>query len=165
VDEVRLVGRNDRMERDLYLSIAHDLRTWAPDLSALRPFAAFCALDADAEDDKTLAALASRLMAAGCHHVCAWGPDCERVHDIVDGTWIRENPASAALPVDAWDPSYVMTTWHDDEPLDEALWFAVFSAYVDEHDLSKLLAVASPQYAEHIERLLADTEQLSEDVT
>ena len=103
-------------------------------------------------------------MAAGCHYVCAWGPGCVRVHDITDLTWSRENPESANLPVGAWDETYVATTAHDGETIDEALWFAIFLAHVDEHELRNVLAVTSPRYAEHVERRLADSEQLSDEV-
>ena len=164
MDAVRLIGRNDRMDRNLYLSVAHDLTTWSPDLSGLRPFVACCALDADEEDVGTLEAFASRLMAAGCYYVCAWGPGCEGVHDIVDEVWVHENPESAKLPASAWVENFVLTTQHDDETLDEALWEAIFNAFSAEHDLSTVLVVASPQYAAHVERRLADTEQLSCDV-
>ena len=172
MDEVRLVGRNEQASRDLYLSVAPDLKSWSPDLTVLPgAFVALLALDADAEDDETLEALASRLMAAGCHYVCAWGPGCKRVHDTVDLIWNRENPdpptlpkRSSVYPSYAWDEAFVMTTAHDREPLDEALWFAVFNTYVDEHELSSVLALVSPPYAEHVERRFADSELLDRDV-
>ena len=129
------------------------------------PFAALCALDAENEDDETLEAFVSRLLSATCYYVCAWGSECERVHDMVDLVWIRENPESAKLPVGAWDDAYVTTTQHDDEALNDALWFAIFNTHSAEHHLATVLAVASPQHAEHVERRLADTEQLSRDVT
>lgn len=66
MEALRSTGRNERIERNLFLSVAHDLKSWSPDLSPQPPFVALCALDADTEDDQTLEAFASRLMAAGC---------------------------------------------------------------------------------------------------
>ena len=56
-----------------------------------------------------------------------------------------------------------MTSWHDDEPLDEALWFAVFVAYNDP-GVESVVAITSQDYAEHVERRFADVEQLNRDV-
>ena len=161
---MRLVGRDEQMGRDLYLSVCDDLRTWSPDLTRLPPFVALCAFDADTEDDQTLEAFASRLMAAGCYYVCAWGSGCERVHDLVDDVLIRENAESAKLPAETWDETFVMTTWHERDTLDEAVWYAIFTAISDEHENSTVLAVASPRYADQVERRLTDTERLSLDV-
>jgi len=33
--DIRLVGRNDREKKDLYLSVVDDLRSWALDLSLI----------------------------------------------------------------------------------------------------------------------------------
>lgn len=53
--------------------------------------------------------------------------------------------------------------WHQRDTLDEALWYAV-SAFSDEYGYSTVLVVASPQYAEQVERRLVDSEQLDHDV-
>jgi hypothetical protein len=55
--------------------------------------------------------------------VCAWGPDCERVHDIVDEERDARNPNG---------PGVVMTTWHEDESLTEALWFVLAATTPDD---------------------------------
>jgi len=181
VDQVRLVGRNEQTQMDLYVSVAHDLKAWSPDLTRLRPFVALLAMDAETEQGETLELLASDLMAAGCHYVCTWGPGCVWLHNVVDDVWIRENPESAALLGRNWfpwewargrravrrralDDAYVTTTAHEDDSLDEALWFAVFNTYAEGHDLSSVLAVVSPQYAEHVERRFADSAGLNRDV-
>ena len=155
MDEVRLVGRHERTERDLYVSVAHDIKTWSPELTRLRPFVALLAMDADTEENETLELLASHLIAAGCHYVCTWGPGCERMHDVVDEVWHRVNSDLAALPADAWDERDVMTTWHERESLDEALWYAIFLAHLEEHEFSSVVAVVLPASAEDVERRFA----------
>ena len=55
----------------------------------------------------------------------AWGPDCERVHDIIDEEDIGPNPPPTMDRV-------VMTTWHDDKSLAEAIWFVLHNSWPDE---------------------------------
>ena len=56
------------------------------------------------------------LLNRGAVYVCCWGTDCERVHDAIDTAAIARNPSC--------DP-VVMTTWHDEEPLAKAVFFAL----------------------------------------
>ena len=47
--------------------------------------------------------------------VAVWGPQCELTHDLIDEMGVG----------DGSDPSrFLMTSWHDDETLDEAREFA-----------------------------------------
>lgn len=81
------------------------------------------AWDATGASVETIELLARHLIADGCVYICAWGADCKRVHDIFDET-------DMALRLDA--DAIVMSTWHDDEPLSEAIWFALNCAWPDE---------------------------------
>jgi hypothetical protein len=82
----------------------------------------FLATGAQGLDAKRLGEPAARLLKMGLAYLCAWGPDCERVHDIFD-----EEDLARDLRGDLHD--MVMTTWHRDESLEEALWFFVHSAF------------------------------------
>ncbi len=82
------------------------------------PFVCLLAWDAASVGSDEISNVASRLLAAGCVYICTWGSDCSRVHDIFDET----------NSVRAPDGPWVMSTWHDGEPLDEALWFFLFCA-------------------------------------
>jgi hypothetical protein len=62
-----------------------------------------------------MARFSESLLSQGAVYLLCWGPDCERVHDIIDDTLIGE-----AEPIPRFDTS-IMTTWHDREPLDDAL--------------------------------------------
>jgi hypothetical protein len=58
---------------------------------------------------------------AGALYICAWGPDCEEVHESFD--------YASFLPEYGGElPFTLLTTAHHDEPLDEALWFAFYCA-------------------------------------
>jgi hypothetical protein len=85
-------------------------------------FGLFLALDAREIDSKRLGEPAARLLKRGLAYLCAWGPDCELVHDIFD-----EEDVARDLGRDTHD--VIMTTWHKDESLEEALWFFVHSAF------------------------------------
>src|SRR6185503_1791190 len=82
-------------------------------------FACFVACDATGVDASVLKKFAESLLDAGCVYFSVWGPDCERVHDIFDSACIQ-------------DSHVIMTTWHDDESLDDAQWFFVVNTIPDE---------------------------------
>jgi hypothetical protein len=99
--------------------------------------------------------IANWALAQGAVYLCAWGPDCERVHDIIDEVLVARNP-------DATDEDVIMTTWHDDETLEEALWFAVNSAYpagVYEGTCETLLAitVGNKDWGSQIAKILSES--------
>ena len=80
--------------------------------------------------------VASWLVASGCLYFIAWGVDCEAWHDAVDWT-VLEALDFGDIP----DDRFVMTTWHDKEPLSEALWFAGNCASHPEIDLADTVIV------------------------
>jgi hypothetical protein len=85
-------------------------------------FACLLAWDAQTASDESIAAVASRLLRAGCVYVCCWGPDCSRVHDLFDLAELELRP----------DGPWAMSTWHGAEPLSEALWFLLSCSWPDD---------------------------------
>ena len=65
------------------------------------------------------------LLKSGCLYVVAWGVECEVWHDTVDETNLEMFDFG-----DIPDDRFVMTTWHTDEPLSEALWFGGQCAFI-----------------------------------
>ena len=78
------------------------------------------AADTTHVEDPRLFAVCTALLRSGAGYACCWGPGCKRLHDMFD-------QASASLGVRA--DSVVMTTWDDDEPWEETLWFATNAAF------------------------------------
>ncbi|MGC3989417.1 MAG: hypothetical protein QM796_07015 [Chthoniobacteraceae bacterium] len=77
--------------------------------------------DARGVHTDTIARMAEWLLASGLIYVCVWGPDCERVHDIFDEVHAGDGRT---------EPSFtLMSTWHSNEPLEEAIWFFIMSAF------------------------------------
>ena len=81
------------------------------------PFVLLLALDASSLTAREITASARDLINSGLAYLCVWGPDSEQVHDLVDQEIRRQ--------IDQHDDkiSDIMTTWHGDEPLSEAVWY------------------------------------------
>lgn len=74
-------------------------------------FALFVACDATELSAELIEEFATYCIDRGLFWVSTWGADCERVHDTFDRVDIAQD---AQLGI-------VMSTWHHDEPLEEAL--------------------------------------------
>jgi hypothetical protein len=87
--------------------------------------ARYCLLlltDARLIESETLSRIASVLIESGLVYFCAWGPDCERVHDLFDEGSLEVDLALTGDDV-------IMTTSHAQESLDETLWYFVHSTF------------------------------------
>jgi hypothetical protein len=116
------LGHSEFGSRDLY---ALNLRHYKIPPDAFKEitghFIACLAIDGTEATDEEIKVIASDLIQAGCAYMCCWGPDCERVHDLIDLEDLDLHP------VGPWN----MTTWQNDVPLSEALWFSINSAWPD----------------------------------
>src|SRR5258706_6626352 len=73
-------------------------------------------------DEATIHRFAAMLLDAGAVYVCCWGPGCERLHDLLDDAVLfRQSPVS--------ESAVIMSTWHSDESLEDALFFALTAAW------------------------------------
>jgi len=154
----RWLGRS-RDRRDLYLAVVDDIRDWPSSVVRLPPrFVSVIALDTRDRSHKEVREFARKLLDQATGYVCSWGPDAGRIDTSFDLEFIAMEE-QGGLPV-----GFVTTSQHDDESLDEALWFAVFVAYASEVETASVLVVTEPQRADHVEARLRDPDQLSEDV-
>lgn len=132
------VGMDGVSERALLL-----LRSTSPEevptevVVGSRYFVALIVCDATAMPSENIAKCAQSLLKAGCVYFCCWGPGCERVHDIVDEQYLESGYSVQD------DESVVMTTWHNDESLEEATWFAVNVAFPDDRFFDECKAVVA----------------------
>lgn len=137
----------DLVEVNAYSAAADTVR----DLPAsARTFALLVLGDATGIPVDSLSALAEASMERGIYWLSAWGPDCGRVHDIFDEVAVGDGTTESVE---------VITTWHDDEPLGEALSFFWHSARPYEGQergpLMLVLAVADPNSAAEVRRRAA----------
>jgi hypothetical protein len=128
------------------------LSDWSWVYSSRSPFILFVAADASADDEVEIRRFAAEAVEAGCAYVCTWGDRCKFVHDVFD---------LASIDADR----LVMSTWHSDESLAEALYFALYNAWPDDdqfpntEDAPVVLAVDEP-WLTAVRRLVADQDEL-----
>ena len=92
------------------------------------------------------------LARSGCLYMLAWGTNCSTWDDSVDAANI-EQVQFDDIPED----QFIMTTWHADEPLNEAFWFAKHSAFHPVVDLERtvLLHISEIDNQEKLLRIYA----------
>jgi hypothetical protein len=156
--EIRLVGRAAASDRPLYfvrIEDVDDQPTCLPE--GVRPFVVFTALDARRASDERLKSFARTWLDFGCAWSCSWGPGSERVEFAFDQAEIAIEPFVTPWFTD----SLCVTTSHETESLDDALWFAVFGTSPSYGKYGALFAVVEKEWADEIEARLADSETWS----
>ncbi len=145
------------MERELYFTAVADVSSLPQSYSfPSRHFAALLVGDTTGVDPQSLGELSRRLLQSGCSYFCSWGPGCERAHDCFDAECL-------------FAPSVIMTTWHADERLDDALWYFLRTtfpddAYFDTTRSALAIVVGHPEWAEQVERRMRNISSLADDV-
>jgi hypothetical protein len=145
------------MGRRLYVSRAAEVDAWTTEFH--EPFVAFIALEGRPRTDEELSDLARSLIDAGCIYSVTWGPQANRVDLYMDLVTIEKEEA-AGLEIGGLN---VMTVDFQGDPLAEALWYAVHSAYSPSAEITALVAVVDDEFREEIERYLSDIARLDED--
>jgi hypothetical protein len=156
VPRPRLIGHNARFDRQIWLLDLDDLHTpfdWGELQN--QKFVCLSAVNATSIPTDELSVFCSRLIAFGCAYFCAWGPGCERVHDIMDELAVGDNPPETDL-------GCLMTTWHARESLAAAVDFFLTFTVPDEEfapsgcSFGLAVAIGSAEWASQIERHLRD---------
>ncbi len=80
--------------------------------------------------------LSAQLVAMDCRYMLAWGTDASSWDDSVDIAFISTDPN-----FDPPDDRHVMTTWHNDETIEDVVWFALMNTNFDAHDFHDYLAL------------------------
>ena len=119
-------------------------------------FTLLLAWDAPKLGQDEVAELFRPLVKRGLAYFCAWGNRCEEVHDAVDRCF-----AQLKIEGKESDP-ILMTTWHQDESLAEAVWFFKMLAMPSESyvraELERFaVAVGNPEWAREMESILLQT--------
>ena len=125
-------------------------------------FLLLLAWDAPDIEEEKLISLFRPLVDRGLVYFCAWGANCEAVHDAVDHADIER-----LHKPDDFD-HIIMTTWHARESLAKALWFfkacaLPLQAY-DPADCDRFaVAVGNPDWAAELEREVLATPHDADD--
>jgi len=98
---------------------------------ALLLFARDAALSADEQR-----ALSNAFVAQGCRYAVCAGLEPSSWDDSIDEAYLAMTPAG-----DARDPRFVMTSWHEDEPIEEVAAFFVGCTSFDDFVPARFLVV------------------------
>ena len=93
-----------------------------PDLKPFAPYRAVVVLQAEYSSEWQNE-VSDWLVRSGCLFMMAWGPNCSSWDDSVDWSNIEEFNFE-----DIPEDRFVITTWHENDPLDEVFWIAGFCA-------------------------------------
>jgi hypothetical protein len=118
-----------------------------PDLQHIRPLKAIVVVEENVSPEWRTSA-SEWLVEQGCLYMMAWGIDCSGWDDSVDWANIERFDYG-----DIPNEQFVLTTWHEREPLIEVFWFCRYAAM---HDVSLENAVII-----HISRVNKAAEMVS----
>jgi hypothetical protein len=90
-------------------------------------FRLFVAADVRDVEVQVLADFGAMALKNGMVYFCAWGPDCERFHDILDEVIVTDDLGKRHFAGPSAHDT-VMTTWHDKEALKDAVEFFTSAA-------------------------------------
>jgi hypothetical protein len=121
-------------------------------------FRLLVAADVNGASTQAISDFALSALKRGMIYFCSWGPGCERFHDVVDELIIGDDLSDQEFA----GPSrsdVVMTTWHDDKTLEEALDFLATcavptDAFAPDSDFRLVISVANQQWAAQAQKFL-----------
>ncbi len=109
-------------DRQLYLLDLHSSDEIPTTFDLGSPhFGCILVWDASRSNTQEVVSVVQPLIDAGCVYFCCWGPSCEWVHDTID----------TCDPYFESTGAVIMTTWHERDPLEEALWFFLNTMWPD----------------------------------
>jgi len=74
-----------------------------------------CVLDDTVSNEERIH-MCRQIVASKCRYACCWGTLCSHWDDSIDWSYIETDPTG-----DPPDETFIMTTWHDDKSLEEAM--------------------------------------------
>ena len=119
-----------------------------------RRFVLFVAADTVDDSYESLYNFGAAMVTGGLSHFCAWGPGCERLHDVVDDAFLE-------VGTDPDQEYTLMTTWHHDEPLTDAACFCLEHAvpdgtFADQCECTVFAVIGNEAWADQVEAAVRD---------
>jgi hypothetical protein len=120
-ESMERVGRSTAPDRELFIIELEDLQSFQIEQERLEGsrFVCFWVGDFTQLDCGEIARFARQCIEMGAVYFSIWGPGCSRAHDCID----------LACDLDETYETMIPTTWHDNEPLYEALYDSIFNAF------------------------------------
>lgn len=131
MNKIISIPQKDGLGRDLFYLFLPDFKEFPTHLELpSKNFGLLFACDVTSVKGEILLSWADNLIDNGLVYFCAWGKGSQETENAVDIACVEKKMRGE---VDDNNNGYfVMTTSHDDEPLNEALWFALNLSYPDE---------------------------------
>jgi hypothetical protein len=125
-------------------------------------FRLFVAADTTCCTTEEISEFANATLSKGMVYFCAWGPGCERLHDIVDEVVVEDDLKERKL-ASPGPHDVVMTTWHGKETLEEALQFFATCAvptdgYAENSSYRVVVSLANPEWESIARKFLKQTD-------
>lgn len=159
----RFIDKSE-FERDLIYTFAPNLSEVSKDKELFsKHFILFVACDFSKYTIDELSSFAEKMLDEGAVSISTWGKNCEKMHDIFDETLIyRKEVEKLGFP-------HIVTTWHEKDSLDEALWFALNTAFaVEEYEetckSTLIAAVGNEDWNKLLRFRLSDIESFNEEM-
>jgi hypothetical protein len=139
-------------EETQYTVIESDCLIWPTSLRLqAKQFRLLVAADTTHTTTDEISDFTEAALGRGMVYFCAWGPGCEKFHDIVDEVIGRDELGERRFAAPTAD-DFVMTTWHDRETLEEALdFFATCAVPTDGYAAKShhhvVMCVRNPEWA------------------
>lgn len=92
-------------------------------INVKEPFACLLYSNQDDLTNDEMMSVANWLVSSGCRYAVCAGLNCSEWHDTVDTADIIRDPTTQKL---------VMTTWHEDETIEDIVWFWLNSTDFDD---------------------------------
>ena len=116
----RIIRQLSDSGRTIYFMMLRELSDWPSRIElSSRHFGVLLLCDGRTVSNDAVFSIASRMISQGLAYLCAWGPDCERIHDLFDEELVGDGGEPTS------DNPVVMTTWHD-EPMEDAVWYSLY---------------------------------------
>jgi len=161
--EIERLGKEEAWGRDLFILELNHIDEVS---HSLRPpsgyFACLLAWDATYSSADKIRSVGQKLIDQGAAYLCLWGADCERVHDLIDEVEALREEANPD------DQSVIMTSWHHDESLSDAIWFVLHCTlpddlYIDDCRSTLAISIGSSEWAAQIRAALSDPKKFSDE--
>ena len=102
------------------------------------------------------AKVSTEIVAAKCRDAVCWGYECSAWDTAIDWAYL-ETDKNFNLP----DETFVMTTWHDDEPVEDAIDFWWMNTWFDDYQSTKFAVLFVGEDAELSTKIKASTSDLA----
>jgi hypothetical protein len=164
---MRSLGKNQLMQTEV-------LALYSPSLSEAssrfspptKHFTALIASNSDMLSAEEIGQFAETLIEEGAVYICVWGTGCKRFHDIIDEVEVKMEASGRPCP--ALRGRTLMTTWHADDSLKEALWFLLSCAWPADDELEScstiIMTFGNESWAKEVNDCLQDIEKFRKEM-